>query len=435
MKKHMLKSSTQKKVALSLGAGILSLALLSSAIRTVYVEGSERVVWQTMSGVSRELGEPGLHFYFGWTTTPHKYYTGSDTFIIDDKTVSAQNDYMSEREKAFNQPDAKPVIIPVQMDHLSPADIKAGKTTGPTNITLACVMQFHLQPKSLIDLHNDKTQSYRTTFIKEILINELIEQTTVLDARAVYQGLGRVKLQKRIQQELQDSERFKRYGVEVEKFVIREINIQDQTFLEKIKEEARAEQNRKTAVKNEIAYQAEAKAAKAEALAEQNRRIVEAETQKKERIAKAEGDKQEQILAAEAAAEKVKLEASADAERIKIAAAAQKAKDQLEGEGLKLRKVAEAEGVMALGKAEASAKKLMLNAYIGEGGQRFAQVEISKAMGSGIEKIYYVPENFNLTAISKDFNNALAIGLPSSKKKATAPSKAEMRAKLQQARR
>ncbi|MDF1665074.1 MAG: SPFH domain-containing protein [Planctomycetota bacterium] len=431
----MLNRSSQKKLALSITTAVALFILISSAVRTVYVEGSERVVWQTMSGVSEDLGEPGLHFYFGWTTTPHKYYTGSDTFIIDDKTVSAQNDYMSSKEKAFNQPDAKPVIVPVQMDHLSPAEILAGKTTGPTNITLACVMQFHLQPKSLIDLHNDKTESYRTTFIKEILINELIEQTTVLDARAVYQGSGRVNLQKRIQSQLQNSERFKRYGVEVEKFVIREINIQDQTFLEKIKEEARAEQNRKTAVKNEIAFQAEAKSAKAEALAEQNRRIVEADTKKKERIAKAEGDKQEQILAAEAAAEKVKLAASADAERIKIGAAAQKAKDQLEGEGLKLRKVAEAEGVLALGKAEAAAKKLLLNSYVGEGGQRFAQVEISKAMGSGIEKIYYVPESFSLTAISKDFNNALAIGLPAAKKKAPAPAKAQVKGSSQHAKR
>jgi hypothetical protein len=412
----MLSPRNQKKFAVAASAGLGFLLLFLSAIRTVYVEGSERVVWQTMSGVSDDLGDSGLHFYFGWTTTPHKYYTASDTFILDDKVVSARNDYMSIREQAFNQPDAKPVIVPVQMDHLSTLDIKNGKTTGPTNITLACVMQYHLVPEQLIQLHRDKTQSFRTTFIKEILINELIEQSTILDARTVYQGSGRVTLQKTIQKKLKTCERFKKYGVAVEKFVIREITIQDKTFLDKIKEEARAEQNRKTAEKNEIAFMAEAKSAKAEAMLEQNRRIVEAETKKKERISKAEGDKQEQILSAQAAAEKVKLAAQANAESIKIAADAQRSKDQLEGEGLKLRKLAESEGVLALGKAEAEAKKLMLKAYLGEGGRRFAQVEISKAMGQGIEKIYYVPESMNLTTISKDFNNAIAIGLPGASK-------------------
>ena len=69
-----------------------------------------------------------------------------------------------------------------------------------------------------------------------------------------------------------------------------------------------------------------------------------------------------------------------------VAAEAQQEKDRMEGEGLKLRKLAESEGVLALGKAEAEAQRLKLMAYEGEGGRRFAHVEISKAMGEGIEK-------------------------------------------------
>lgn len=408
------KRDFRKKVKIGVWAGstLVGLILLFTSFGHVYVEGSERVVWQTFSGVREDVGLPGLNFYFGWTTTPHKYYTGSDTFIIDKHAVNANNSYMDAEERSFNEPDMPPVTIPVQMDKLTKADIEAGKTTGPTDIKLACVMQYHIDPTKLVKLHNEKTKGYRTTFLKDILTTELIEQTTVLDARTVYQGSGRVELQNVIEANLKNNERLKGYGVIVEKFVIRQIELLDKDFLKKITEEARAEQNRKTAAKQEVAYQAQARAEKARALAEQNRRLVEAETKKQERIAKAEGDKQEQILRAQAKAEQVKL-----------AAEAEKEENRLQGEGLKLRKVAEAEGVLALGKAQAEAKELMLKAYVGQGGQRFAQVEIAKAMGKGIQKIYYVPSDMNITTLAKDFNNAIAIGLPKTQAKVPTDSK------------
>lgn len=406
---------SQKNI-LKMGAGLLglifSLVLTLTAVGHVYVEGSERVVWQTFNGVQEEVGLPGLNFYFGWTTTPHRYYTGSDTFIIDKHAVNANNSYMDAEERSFNEPDMPPVTIPVQMDKLTTTDIRSGKTTGPTDIKLACVMQYHVDPTKLVKLHNEKTKGYRTTFLKDILTTELIEQTTVLDARTVYQGSGRVDLQKKIEVNLQNNERLKSYGVIVEKFVIRQIELLDKDFLKKITEEARAEQTRKTAAKQEVAYQAQAKAEKAKALAEQNRRLVEAETKKQERIARAEGDKQEQIL-----------KAQAEAEQVKLAALAQKEQDRLQGEGLELRKIAEARGVLALGKAEATAKELMLKAYVGQGGQRFAQVEISKALGQGIQKIYYVPADMNITTLAKDFNNAIAIGLPQHQAQKSNPDK------------
>lgn len=386
-----------------------------TSVGFVEIEGSERVVWQTRTGVSETSGKPGLNIYYSWFTTPHVYYTGSDTFVVDHKAVQANNGYMTKEEKQFNEPDAPPIVIPVQMDKLTEKDTQEGKTTGPTNVSLSCVLQYHLSPEKVVKLHNEKTKAYRTNFIKDILMTELIEQTTILDARTIYQGSGRVALQKKIQENLKNNERFKKYGVVCEKFVIRGIEILDKEFLNNITEEARAEQERKTAAKQEVAYQARAKAEKARALQEQNRRLVEAETKKQERIAKAEGDKQEQILAAEAEAEQVTLAAKAEKEKIRLAAEAQKEKDELEGQGLRLRKLAEAEGVLALGKAEAEAKRLSLAAYLGEGGRRYAQVEIAKAMGEGIEKIYWVPADMNITSISKDFQNAIAVGLPNGK--------------------
>jgi len=400
-----------------IGVGVvLGLVLLLMTVRLVVVEGSERVVWQTLSGVDDNIAEDGLHVYCGWITTPHKYYIGSETFIIDDKTSNPKNEYMDAAELEFNQPDVAPVQIPVMMEKLTEADLASGKATGPTNVKLSCVMQFHLGPGTLVKLHKEKTKSYRTTFLKDVLLQTIIDRTTILDARTIYQGSGRVRLQQDIEQALKANERFEVYGVVVERFVLREIELMDKTFLDMIKKEAQAEQRRKTAEKERAAAEVEAEKAKAEAKAEQNRRLVEAATKKGEEIAAAEAEKQKEILKAEAAAEQVKLKAAADKAKTVLTAEAQKSRDELEGEGLKLRKVAEAEGVLALGKAEAEAKKLLLVAYEGEGGERFARVEISKSLGAGIQKIYYVPASMSINTIAKDFQGAIAIGLPSNKK-------------------
>ena len=405
---------------------ILGISGLFMTVKWVKVEGSERVVWQTFGGVREEISEDGLHFFFGWTTTPHKYYIGSETFVIDDKAVNPANSYMSKKELEFNQPDVQPVEIPVMMESLTEQDYAEGKTTGPTPVILRCVMQYHLNPGTLVRLHKDKTSAFRTTFLKDVLLQNIIDNTTILDARTIYQGAGRVTLQKTIETALRDEPLFNDYGIIVERFILREITLKDATFLQMITKEAQAQQKRKTAIKEQAAAEAEALKVEAEAKAEQLKRLVEAETKKGEEIAQAEAAAQKEVLAATASARQVVLaaeaqakqvELAADAKKIEItrAAEAQKSRDELEGEGLKLRKLAEAEGVLALGKAEAEAKKLMLVAYEGEGGRRFAEVEKAKHLGTGIQKIMWVPESMTINTIAKDFQNAIAIGLPSSK--------------------
>lgn len=388
-------------------AGVVLLLIFFLVVRWTTIDGSERIVWQTRTGIEEEVSGAGLHLYNGLFTTPHEYYIGSETFVIDDKTVNPKNDYMTEEELEFNQPDVVPVTIPVQMDRLTAEDLAAGKSTGPTDIKLSAVMQFHLSPasKDLVSLHNDKTKAYRTTFIKDVLLETVISNTTVLDARTVFQGAGRVSLQNTIEDALKSEPRFNKYGITIEKFIIREVEFVDTEFLAKIQREALAEQRRKTAMKEERANQAEALAAKAKALTEQNQKLVAAETAKQERIAAAEASKQESILAAEA-----------NKQKITLAAEAQKEQLRLEGEGEKLRDEAKASGILAVGQATAEAKRLQLEAYQGEGGQRFAEVEKAKALGAGIQKIYYVPESMSINSIASDFQNAVTVGLPQSDK-------------------
>lgn len=327
-------------------AGVCLVLLFTFVIGWEKVDGSERIVWQGYSGVYDEVAADGMHWYVPLITSPHRYSVATKRFVIDDKVIQPDNDYISDEEKLQNQPDMEPLKVQVQMDRLTKQDLKDGKTTGPTDVLLRCAMQYRLDPTKLVKLHKEKTRLYEQSFVSDIVRDAIISNTTVLDARTIYQGAGRVELQKAISDELKRHKDFSEYGVVVEHFVIREIQLMDTDFLDKITAEARAEQERKTAVKQQDAYEAKAKAEQSKAKAEQFRRLVEAQ-------------KQQDILAAEAKAAQVKLAAEADKE-----------KARMEGEGIRLKKVAEAEGVLALGQAEAEAMKLKLMAYQGEGGSR-----------------------------------------------------------------
>lgn len=397
--------STQAKLIVLGVIAFFGLIGIVLTFRFVEAQGSERIVWQTFTGVKDTVGQDGLHYYCPMITTPNPYYIGSDTFIIATKATNPNNSYMGPDELQFNEPDVPPVKIPVQMDKLTEQDLAEGKSTGPTDVLMSCVMQYHLSPKDehLVALHKDKTTAYRTTFLKDVLLRIINDKTTVLDARTVYQGAGRVQLQKSIESALQSEPRFKKYGITVERFILKEVEFVDKEFLHKIQEEALAQQRKKTAEKQKDANLAEADAEEAKAMSEQKRRLVEAQTKKNEQIARAEAEKEQQILAAQAEAEKIRLSAEAGKERLR-----------LQGEGQKLQQLAQAEGILAVGKAEAEARRLKLLAYQGEGGQRFAEVEKAKALGAGIQKIYYIPADMGINTISSDFNNAITVGLPDS---------------------
>lgn len=378
-------------------AAVLGLVVLFTLIiGWQSVDGSERIVWQSYNGVQKEIAMDGIHWYVPALTTPHPYVVATQRFVIDDEVINPKNDYITKEEQQMNQPDMEPLVVPVQMDRLTAEDLASGKTTGPTNVIMRCSMQYHLDDSKLVALHNDKRSSYEQSFVADVVREAIIDNTTILDARTVYQGEGRVRLQQRIEKELKENPRFDKYGIVVENFIIRKIDLEDTDFLNKITAEARAEQDRKTAMKQQLAYQATADAEREKAKAEQYRRLVEADTKKGEQIAKAEAAKEQEILAAQASAAQVKLAAEADKERAR-----------LEGEGIRLKKVAEAEGVLALGKAEAEAQKLKLQAYQGEGGERFAEVQKAQAFGEAIKQVQYLPSDMKFITVAKDFMEAV----------------------------
>jgi len=100
--------------------------------------------------------------------------------------------------------------------------------------------------------------------------------------------------------------------------------------------------------------------------------------------------------------------AEADKRSIVLASEAQvvKARNKMEADNM------QANGILAIGKAEAESKTLELNAYGGDGGERYMRIKIAEALGDGMSNWEIIPENMNITAIAENFNKAINIGLP-----------------------
>ncbi|MEA2110225.1 MAG: SPFH domain-containing protein [Pseudomonadota bacterium] len=100
--------------------------------------------------------------------------------------------------------------------------------------------------------------------------------------------------------------------------------------------------------------------------------------------------------------------AEAEKRSIVLASEAQmvKAKNKMEADNM------QANGILAIGKAEAESKTLELNAYGGNGGERYMRIKIAEALGDGMSNWEIIPENMNITAIAENFNKAINVGLP-----------------------
>ena len=72
----------------------------------------------------------------------------------------------------------------------------------------------------------------------------------------------------------------------------------------------------------------------------------------------------------------------------------------------------QATGILAIGKAEAESKALELNAYGGDGGDRYMRIKIAESLGEGMSNWKIIPENMNITAIAENFDKAINVGLP-----------------------
>jgi regulator of protease activity HflC (stomatin/prohibitin superfamily) len=271
----------------------------------------------------------------------------------------------------------------------------------------------------IVDIHKNyhsHTEASDPNIIEERLLRNTVQlivknHATKMKATEAYSGEGLVRLQTDIEKDLASPEgELRRQGILVENFVIEKIGL-DPNYVAEIKARQIAQQKQQRAVEETKAADADALKAKAVAQADLNKAVVEAERDKQVAILKAEQEAKARLVAAEAQKQQTVLAAEAEAQRLKIASEAEKAAAENR-----------ASAVLAEGRAKAEAQKLMYAAYEGLGGQTFAQIEISRNMGSAFQNFNgFLPQNMSFTSLSGDFLGAVRNAMAPGKAVGTVP--------------
>lgn len=331
--------------------GIVALTLIIGVFmgfRYSDVDGNERVVVKNWNnGVLKETLGPGTQFYMPLTTDHYKYNIGVAKLIMGRQIL-----YGDEK-----------VDYPAYT-------ITTGGSGKEQPATFSVTLQYRLDPRKLVELHNSSGHNYEDLVIKPALTRIISDQATTKAVLTFYSGQGRVDLQNSIEKAITDEPSLNHVGILVETFVIDKIEL-DENYVDEIR-------GRQLAFQKKLRAMEEAKAA--EEVAKKEEALAEAD--KLKRIVRAEAEKQERVKAAEAKAAEVELAATADAISVKKAA-----------EASRYQKEQDAKGALALGLAQAQvAKEKKMSKYEGVAGARQAAVEIEQAKSDRLK-------NANITGV------------------------------------
>ncbi len=370
--------------------GLIIVLLLSATfiVNIKTVSGSEVGVKETWQGVATDPLPAGTYIVNRFTTNIYRYDMTSRVFVMND-TPPTQGEVGHGRDY-----DAYLVQSQDQQD---------------MHINLS--VRWRFDQASIINIHKTfhaHIKSADPNIIEERLLRNTVQlvvknHATKMKATEAYSGEGLVRLQTEIEKDLSSPEgELRKQGIIVENFVIEKIGL-DPKYTEEIKARQIAQQKQLRAVEETKAAEADAIRVKAVAQADLNKAVVEAERDKQVAKLKAEQEAARTLTAAEAQKQQTILSAEAEAQRLKISSEAEKAAAQNR-----------AEAILAEGRAKAEAQKLLYSAYDGVGGQTFAQVEISRNMGTAFQNFNgFLPQNMSFTSLSGDFLGAVRAGLTS----------------------
>jgi len=316
-------------------AGVVAFSVCGIA----FIKGHELAIKEEWNGIDQSGGDskdgvygPGKKIYLRVATDYVKYDMRRHHYKMIDE-VGSQGD---------DKPDGPSYVFEVQ---------------GGQRVKVGWDIVWRYNREKLQQLHQDVRNEVAAAE-KKILAApcKLIAQNLVTDksALAVYYGAGLKKLQIDFKAALLKEDGVESGGIIIESAVI--ITQLETEYTDQIKAKVVAEQKEISQLQLEKANVAEARAAKAFAEIDKNKRIIAAEASARE-----------QVLAAEAQNEKVVL-----------AAKAENQKRVLEAEGKRDAMLAEAKGVEAMKLAEAVGEEaLKLAMYDGVAGERRASVEIA----------------------------------------------------------
>lgn len=385
-KKHM--NSNPIKLVASLVVLLVILVLTFTSIKIVTIDGHQLGVKETWSqGVINDILQPKTYFLFpGWSQTVFKYDASSRVYVMNDKAMAAEGKNTQGREK----------------------DSYLVQSQEGQDMKISMNLRWRIDPAKLISMHKTVREDIEEKLIRPTVLRVVKDEATRMKAIDAYSGEGLVKLQTSIQNALAGGDavegaELKNRGVIVENFVIEHIAL-DPAYVAEIVKKQIAVQQQLRAIEEQKAAEAEALVAKAKAQADLNTQVVGGKRDAELVVIKATAAQEQVIIAAKAAAEQVTIAAKAAATQVTVAAEAQKQQMTLEGEGKKAQMTATADGTLAMGKAEAAAKQLLLASWNAAGTNAYVQVEVAKALSSGIQGIQgYLPNNINPTILSDSF--------------------------------
>jgi regulator of protease activity HflC (stomatin/prohibitin superfamily) len=272
------------------------------------------------------------------------------------------------------------------------------KSADNQEMTIKSKVQWRRDPTKLVHHHKTFKQTADTIAINPAMIGAILRHGTQFKALDAYSGEGLIKMQSDIQADLLANKQLKDDGIVIESFII-EYNHLNPEYLEMINSRQLATLRQSKAIEEQKAAEAEALVAKSKAQADLNKQVVEAQRDKEVMVLKAQAEKERQILAATGQSEQSRIEAEGI-----------KAKLIAEAEGKKQAMIATAEGTLAMGKAEATSRELMLQAFNVKGADGWVKVEVSKNLSTAFGGIKgYIPQGMNLTVLSDSYLKAVDV--------------------------
>jgi regulator of protease activity HflC (stomatin/prohibitin superfamily) len=377
--KTVAEKNIMKPIKLIISGVVLVVLLVLSLIcvKIVTIDGNELGVKETWNdGVITNIMQPKTYFLFpGWSQTVYKYDASSQVFVMNDKAMNEEGKNTVGRSK----------------------DSYLVQSQEGQDMRISLNLRWRLDPSKLISIHKTVRENVEEKIIRPVVMRVVKDKATKMKAIDAYSGEGLVRLQAEIQDALSgkdknETDELAERGVTVENFVIEHIEL-DPLYIAEIKGKQIATQKTLRSKEEQIAAEAAALVAKSTAQAEYNTKLVAQQLLATNMVLQAEAENQKIVIAAKADAAK------------QMAMAEASSKTQiLEAEGKKGAMIATAEGTLAMGKAEATAKELMLKAYSVPGSENWVRVEVAKSLAEGIQNIKgYLPADMKVNLLTDNY--------------------------------
>lgn len=357
-------SRTRLFAAVGAVAAAILIAVFFILFEVVQVAGNELGVHETWAdGVLDEPLQPKTYFFFpGFMHTIYKYDMSSQVYVMNDKPPRVE--FASGREQ----------------------DAYTVQSSEGQDLTISLNVRWRLDPKKIILIHKTIRRDFEEKILRPVLLREVKDAATTRKAIDAYSGEGLVGLQSDIEKQLTNPDgEVRRQGIIVENFVIEKISL-DPEYSAEIKARQVAVQKELRAKQETLAALQEANRAEAEAQADFKRAVVEAQRDKEVGVLGAQKEAEQEVLAAEASKKKQVLAAEAEKESGEL----------------------RAQAIVAIGRAEAEAKKVKLQAYAVDGADNFVRIEVANAIAEANKGVQgYIPESMTINVFTDRVMDAI----------------------------